>query len=308
MDETQKTEGSFSPKHFFLQLGSLVSLYASVSLFLVLVYAVINKTVGDALYYSSDESAMRFAIAGLVVLFPIYVIISRVIGNMYRANPAHIGSNTKKWITSFTLFVTGAVLAGDLFAVIYAFLEGSTTASFILKALSVFVVLGTTFWYYLQDIKRTDYTNKKISQYYAYSATAALVVFVIVGFLYVGSPVSVTKEKNDAERINDLSSIQYSLTDYWQNTGKLPESLDTLKDPLSGRSIPVDPNGKAYSYTKTGDTTFTLCAVFETESDKDDSMNSIARYPYNEEFFAHGVGETCFERTIDTNIYPIRKN
>ncbi len=308
MDETTKVESHFSPKHFFLQLGSLIALYSSISLFLVLAYAVINKFVGDIVYYSSDEGAMRFAIAGLVVVFPIYVIISRVIGNMYRADSGLTASATKKWVTSFTLFVSGIVLAGDLFAVIYAFLNGSTTASFILKALSVFVVMGVTFWYYLNDIKRTDYSDKKLSQSYAVATIAVLVVFIAIGFMYAKSPFTVRKANNDNQRINDLTSIQYSLADYWQNTGMLPESLDDLKDPLSGRTIPEGPSGDMYTYTKTGEKTFTLCAVFETESNKDDSINSIARYPYNEEFFAHGVGETCFERTIDENIYPVRKN
>ena len=96
MDETTKVESHFSPKHFFLQIGSLVSLYVSISLFLVLVYAEINQTVGDALYYGADESMMRFAIAGLIVAFPIFVIISRVVGNMYRADSDLVVSSLER--------------------------------------------------------------------------------------------------------------------------------------------------------------------------------------------------------------------
>jgi len=295
MDETQKTEEGFSPKHFFLQLGSLVSLYASVSLFLVLVYAVINKTVGDVHYFSNDEGAMRFAIAGLVVLFPLYVIISRVIGNMYRNHANLIHSSTKKWITSVTLFVSGLVLAGDLFAVIYRFLEGSTTASFILKALAVLVVLGTTFWYYLQDIKRTDYSDKKLSQYYGIASAAVIVVFIVVGFAYAKSPVTVRKINNDNQRVSDISLLQNYIVDYWQRTGALPETLAEIEDPILHVSIPEGPNGEVYTYSMKSDVEFELCAVFETDSIKSQVRNYDSHY----DFYAHGVGETCFGRTVD---------
>lgn len=306
-DSKQKTKFSFSPKNFFLHAGSLISLYASIILLLMLIYAIINLTVGES-FYESDNSTIRFAVSGLIVVLPLHIIISIFLGKMYREIKEFAVSHTKKWSGYLTLFLAGVTLAVDLMTVIYRLLEGDTTLAFLLKAIAVFVVVGSVFAYYVKDINKEDYSDKKCSKIFAITAGVLALVFIVTGFMFAGSPNEVRKEKRDQERVYDLQNIQQSVVTYWQEKGTLPENLDQTINPLSGRSIPVDPNGNDYVYKKIGDQTFELCATFETEDHEGEK--SITRYPYMEtnSFFEHGIGEICFEREVDEDVYPIKSN
>ena len=303
-----KPKHHFSPKSFFLHIGALVSLYASVALFLTLVYGIITLSVGESYYIPGTLSSIRFGVAGVIVAFPLYIVLSRFLGNMYRDDKHTIHSLVKKWAGFLTLFLAGIALAIDLMVTIFTFLEGDTTLSFILKALAVLIVFGSVFYYQLADIRREKYSDTTFSKRFASITALVVVVFIIAGFMHAGSPGEVRKQERDQERIDDLWSIQWEITSHWQEKGSIPESLDDLIDPLSGRSIPEDPNGGDYVYTKTGEKTFTLCATFESEYTEDEfNTTRDAYYPYNEDdqFFLHGIGETCFDREIDEDIYPI---
>ena len=101
----------------------------------------------------------------------------------------------------------------------------------------------------------------------------------------------------------------YQKINYWQQKGSLPENLESLKDPISGYSLPLDPESKApYEYKKTGAMSFELCAEFNKESTKD----SMSRMAYIEpvgktpENWQHSAGRNCFSRTIDPELYPVR--
>jgi hypothetical protein len=302
-----KPKHSFLPKNFFLHAGGLISLYASIIFFLTLVYAIITLTVGESFYVPATVSSIRFGVSGIIITFPLYIIISHFLGNMYRENSDTVTSHTKRWSGYMTLFIAGIALAIDLMVVVYTFMEGDTTLAFLFKALAVLAVFATVFFYQFNDIKREDYSNRKFSKKFA-SVTALVVLgFVVTGFMFAGSPESVRKQQRDVERVSDLRSIQQTLTSHWQQKGELPEDLDMLEDALSGRSVSNDPNGEEYTYTKTGEKAFTLCAVFEAEYQGDEfNTTRDAYYSYQEdEFFKHDVGETCFEREIDEDIYPI---
>jgi len=126
-----------------------------------------------------------------------------------------------------------------------------------------------------------------------------------------------------------LQNIQWQVINFWQQKEKLPESLNDLKDPLSGFSLPVDPEfekGINYEYRKIDRLKFELCATFAlpipkgwrenyysgpiplSEGDFKGIGGEMANlYPYPGgagESWAHDAGRTCFERTIDPERYP----
>jgi len=130
-----------SAKDFFLHLGAIVGLYTVAVSFINLLFKIINKAfpeVGANIYVWGGGSEISLPIATLIVFFPIFVILSRLVHKIYIENPAKKDLAIRKWLTYITLFVAGIALAGDLVTVLYKFLDGQDlTAAFMLKALAV---------------------------------------------------------------------------------------------------------------------------------------------------------------------------
>jgi uncharacterized protein YacL len=146
-----------TPKHFVLQLGSLISLYISLGFLLGLLFGIINLKFPDATegYWAleSASSAVRLGIAMVIVFFPTYLILTRLVNKLRRQEKNGSYLNLTKWLVYLSLLVGGGVLLGDLVAVIMTFLEGEITQRFIFKALAVLVVVGLAFHYYILDAR-----------------------------------------------------------------------------------------------------------------------------------------------------------
>ncbi len=148
-----------SPKDVFLHLLAIVTLYTCAVSFLVLTFQYINILFPDALdngYYafSGARTAIRWSIASLVVVFPVYVLTSMHLSKAYRRSAPQRNLRIRKWLVYFTLFAAALIIIGDLVTLINTFLSGELTPRFILKVLSVFFVAGSTFFYYLSDLRK----------------------------------------------------------------------------------------------------------------------------------------------------------
>ncbi len=302
-------ETTSAPKNFFLQLGIIATLYISTISFLSFIFDLINAAFpqnNPYSYYPEDlySGGMRLAISSLIVIFPLFIWLSRI----YRKNSISMSGENKvrKWLLFLTLFLTGAAVATDLIVLINTFLNGEDiTASFILKVLAVFVVCSAIFVFYLKDISGYWNANQKKATIFGYVVSAIVALSIIGGFFYIGSPTTVRNQSQDATRQSDLSTIQWQIVDFYQQKGRLPGTLDEVKDPISGNTIPVDPNtGAAYEYQKTGALTFSLCATFATDSSSKFSSPIVPQGSLNENW-NHSAGHTCFARTIDPERYPV---
>jgi hypothetical protein len=146
-----------SPKDVFLHLLSIVTLYTSATEFLVLLFQYINLAFPDVLEIGYRDSAMgliRWAIATLIVVFPVYLLTSRHLLKVYEKEPAKRNLRIRKWLIYFTLFTAALIVIGDLVTLINSFLQGDLTLRFVLKVFSVFFVAGSVFTYYFWDIKK----------------------------------------------------------------------------------------------------------------------------------------------------------
>lgn len=297
-----------TPKDFFLWLFAMVALYISVGSFLRLLFQYINSVFPDVLDYGFDpySATIRFAIASLLVFFPLYFYLTSTIQNDLRKNQEKRELGIRKWLIFFTLFVAGMTLAGDLVAVLYTFLGGEITVRFFLKALAIFVVIGSVFWYYILDLKGKWLEREKQSRMVGIGAGVVMLTSIIGGFFIMGSPAAQRDLRLDGDRVSDLSSIQSQIVyAHWQAKGVLPKTLSELQDDINYFTVPVDPEtGAAYGYRVTGPTSFELCATFTRPS----RANDTAR-PYMdgmEESWTHKEGEQCFPRTIDPEKFPVR--
>ncbi len=321
MDPVQKPR--VGPKDFFLWLGAMAFLYASVISLLALVFSYIDVLFPNTLeYYNDYSSGIRFSIAALIVVFPIYVFLTRVLHQDLRRNPEKKDLWVRKWLIFLTLFVAGITIAIDLVALINTYLQGEITMRFAWKALSILVVVGAGFAYYAYELKGTWEAKKRESQLIAGAVSLIVLGAIVGGFFIVGSPETQRMLRLDQQRINDLSNIQANVITYWQQKQKLPADLAALEDPLTGFTQPKDPEtGMAYSYRPTDKLAFELCATFDLASSLSaqagGSTNTDMRAPapvttpvkspyYSPygETWDHAAGQACFTRTIDPDKFP----
>jgi Domain of unknown function (DUF5671) len=295
-------------KHFVLQLGSVITLYLSVSFLIVLLFAIINLKFPDAAeYFYAAEGAnysVRLGIAMLLVFFPTYLYLTRLVNTAKRKESLTSYTGLTKWLMYLSLLIGGGILLGDLVTIILTYLNGEMTTRFILKATVLMVVVATVFYYYLQDARGYWYTHEKQSKLFGAFFAGIVIISIVSGFMYTDSPSSVREKRLDAQQITDLQAIQWQIETYYTDNNTLPSSLATFSD--KNFPLPTAPEGRdAYSYESTA-SDFKLCATFETASEGDLSDQMIQTFPgelrpiLNAENWYHTTGRYCFERQLAT--------
>lgn len=301
------------PRDVFLHLLAIVTLYWSSVSFVALCWQYINYFFTDVLdaryygYYSGFSGPIRFAVASLIIVFPVFLLVSWFLNKIYSKESQVRESKIRKWLIYLTLFVAALVIIGDLISVINTFLGGEITARFVLKALSVLLVAAVVFGYYLDDVRREK--ASKFAKYFAIGSGAVVLVAVVGAFFIIGSPAKARLMQLDQQKVNDLQNIQSQIVNYWQKKGQLPPNLGELNDSISGYFVPDDPqNDKPYEYAikDSKDLIFELCADFNLSSDKSQIAPKYA-YPAHDgilQNWEHSDGRICFERKIDKQLYP----
>ena len=327
MNHESSAPAKKSPKDFFLYLIANAALYYCAVWLITLWWQYINRffpAPGRNLYLYEEgwiPSIMRWAIASLIIVFPAYLVLARYLSRDLDAHPEKRELKTRKWLMYLAVSVAGVTIAGDLIALLYRFLEGNFLFSFFLKVCAVLVVAGLVFGYYLYELRRDGSTSSPQAAgrtaprrgAFRWTAVALVAASLIGAFFVVGSPKTARLRNYDRTRVMDLQSIQWQIVNFWQQKERLPVALEELADPLSGFVLPRDPETDAgYDYQPLAQFSFELCARFSAER-KDDSSAMAGRVPkpaepFGEETFAywnHGIGTTCFTRTIDPKKYPL---
>lgn len=327
----------------FLYLGIAISLIVSVTNLLQIIFAAIDRKFIDILsaiqYVDSTQSDVRFAIASLVVMFPIYLGLSWYVSNDIKKYLFKQDITVRKVMIYCTLFVAVLTLIGTLVSAIYTYLGGEITIRFGLKAAAVFAVALGLFGYYYYALKR-DYAKTTVVPLLITIVASVLVIASVVWSVsIIGTPTEMRAKKIDSTRLSDISRIQQEVFNKVQASDKLPVSLLDLDNAFQGYQVPVDPITKEkYGYkilqqpvVKMNYTTnrkeltvsaiFELCATFDTVRKVDsrgqmippkgegfaiDSFYSAQNYYYEGDqspFWNHDIGETCFRRIISPDMY-----
>ena len=146
---------------------------------------------------------------------------------------------------------------------------------------------------------------------FSYIIIAVVAIAIIAGFFVLGTPQAERLKKIDYQKTFNLQDLQYQVIEYWQNKKKLPENQDQLINDVIGKRPPVDPETKApyvYRIVEGKELTFEICADFLTESGSSDLVEPYPLYGYYgtepaDWNWQHGIGQTCFERTIDPDLF-----
>ena len=331
--ETTQTK-SLTPKFFFISLGVLVTLITSVSSFLILLFEVLNKKFPDALnstyqygYNSYNFDGIRATLATLIIFFPVFLILSYFWRKLLKIEMGLKDSVIFRWMIYLVIFIASLVVVIDLVTLVRYFVSGEITNRFVYKVLGTAVVSSLVGFNYFFELKSHDKENSKnkLSCLYAIISVAIFLCLIVWSFSVMGSPAKQRAWRLDDKRVSDLQNIQYQVINYWQQKEKLPTALTDLSNPISGYSLPVDPEfekGKNYEYIPGDKLSFQLCATFTAEMPKGwqeynygggmpiyreatDVAVSSSPYPGGvNDSWDHKIGRTCYTRTIDKDIYP----
>jgi hypothetical protein len=290
----------------FFHLLMFASFYATVIAGLSLLLRYIDRLLADAAErhrFGSEAwelSAIRWSLAFLIVSFPLYLLLSRLLLREMRAHPERSWSVVRRWLTYLTLFLASLALAGDVIALVFRLLEGELTARFLLKVLAVSIVAGLSFTYYLLSLRlpAAGPGATRLHRSFGGAAGALVLVTLVWGFVLAGSPAVERVRKLDERRIEDLQAIHDEIVNLSLGDARaeppderrlqrpLPRTLEELAQSARHRRPDiVDPEtGEPYEYIVLDETRFRLCATFRLE-----------RNEKSEPVWNHASGRHCFE-------------
>lgn len=319
-----------TPKDFFLHFGALVALYAAATALINLSFSVINYYFPDALAGYFYGNSVAWPISTLVVLVPILYVLEWLINRDIAKMPEKAGLWVRSWKIYIIIFSAIALVGGDLIALINTYLNGEITSRFVYKIIVILLVGGVVGKYYFYSLFTNFKMSRLATRVHPWFGLVLVIAAIIAGFVAVGSPATQRAYRFDSQRVNDLSTIQSYVVNYWQQKQKLPVALADLNDSLSGFTVPIDPETKtAYEYSVKGimgtkdapsGLAFELCATFSRALQDDKGRGAYygggmsyptvaydASYPLGggQDSWKHEAGRTCFTRTIDPDKYPV---
>lgn len=149
-----------SPREAFLYLVLFATLYLSAWHLGSLLFDLINAAIPDpadlGFAVQMRDDSMRFSVASLVIAFPVYLFVARLLSRELARNPVKRLSAVRRWLTYLTLFLAVTVIVCDLIALVNNVLGGDLTLRFTLKVLVVGVIAGAIFGFYLVDLRREE--------------------------------------------------------------------------------------------------------------------------------------------------------
>lgn len=296
----------------FILLGIVASALGT------LFFQVINIAFPDALdiansstYIQAERmSAIHYAIAALIIGFPLYFFALRVWFRKFREDEGRTESKLSKWLTYLVLLITAVTMVGDLITVVFTVLQGEITVRFFLKALTILIIAGTIFGFYYLERRKIQYRidiSRSVFLYFARGTALFVVVGIVLGFFASGSPTTQRNRTLDQTRAQHLESLASCIEQYAGNLGALPTTLNDLRQSSQYNycsSYMQDPETmQSYSYrvvtpsrmegsARVGE--FELCATF-TQASPGTFESTAQESGYGDVTIwqAHGTGRSC---------------
>jgi type II secretory pathway pseudopilin PulG len=294
----------------FLYLVLFATLYTSAFNTGQVLFCLIERWLPDALQgpyeWGRFSEWIRGSTAGIIIAFPIFLVLSRVIGREVAREPEKRGSPIRKWLTYLTLLIAALVMIGDLTVLVTRVLGGELPPRFLLKALVVFLIAATVFGHYLADLRREEQeAGAPVAATGLVARVAAVTVFVVMlsGLFFSGSPRQARWQQLDDQRVEALRTASSALQTYYNRRGVLPDSLEALlrlPDTFVPGGLRDPETNEPYGYERIDSLTYQLCARFRTA---DTLGASRRRNPAmaGSEFWEHGAGRKCFRLEVLRN-------
>ncbi|MBV8816842.1 MAG: hypothetical protein JO022_00720 [Acidobacteriaceae bacterium] len=246
--------------------------------------------------------SVTWQMASIAVAFPIFAVVMRIILREAAHSPERLQSGVRRWLTYIALLLTASGVLCDLIAFLDRFLQGGLTTRFVLKVLTVLVICGAIFVYYLGSLRwgRSDdelRQAKKRSLIFGAGSLAVVVIAFCTGLTIAGTPSVQRLVEADRRRVDDLRQLAAGM--YGRHQRSLNPQTQALPPRLSDAvgvdaTRRVDPaSGRPYEYIPLEGTRYQLCAAFAV-TNADEVPAPI--------FWRHEAGRTCF--TFDAKESP----
>jgi hypothetical protein len=293
-----RSGGGESSRDAFLYLLSFSTLATWASALGSMLFQLIDIWLPDLVgreTYINVRTAVTWQMASIVVAFPVFLLVMRTILHEAQERPERLQSGVRKWLTYIALLLTAGGMICDLIWFVDYFLTGELTSRFVSKALTVMLICGAIFIYYVGSLRWDRDTNVAFalrrSLKFGIGATAALVVAFVLGLGVAGTPTAQRRLEADVRRSQDLQSIARAIHFSYErekgSSASLPASLGDFVGKGVQRSQTLDPEtGKIYEYRVKNGLTYELCGVFAGAEE--------AGRGYRSQFWYHGTGRTCF--------------
>jgi hypothetical protein len=290
---TRKRSGA-AAKDAFYYLLAFSTLATWTIGFGSLMFTLIENWIADPLaqgpygYTNYSNSVLASSIASILVAFPIYLFVMRLIIRDARHDPEKLDSGVRKWLTYIALLIAAGVMIGDLVTVLEFFLRGEFTSRFLAKAGTVIVISGAVLWYYLGELKRpASEARSALDLRDAGAATGAglaIGIAVVLGFLSLGGPSNQRLVQADNKRIENLVMLATQVNSKWSSSNRtLPSNIEglpaySLRDPVTQQP---------YGYRARSANEYEVCAAFDRDNRKDAPVAENT-------FWNHPKGHFCF--------------
>ncbi len=148
-----------SARDAFMYVVMFVTLFISAYNLGSLIFELLDRAYPDPasdVYRMPTLQAVRWSISSLIVAFPLFLFVSRAVGREFQREPTKRASRVRRNLTYVTLFIASLVLIGDFISLVYNFLGGELTQRFVFKVLTVGLIAGSIFVYYLLDLRADE--------------------------------------------------------------------------------------------------------------------------------------------------------
>jgi hypothetical protein len=151
----------------FLYLVSFIALYVTAFSLITLIFGFIDRAFFDPLSYRGAyqreflSGAIVTALSSIIITFPVYLFLMWRLTKDSAVYPERRQSRLRKWLTYLTLVVGSSIIVGDLITLLAKLLGGDLTVPFILKVLTILLVIGSIFAYYLWDLRQSEKVDQE---------------------------------------------------------------------------------------------------------------------------------------------------
>ncbi|MGA9673269.1 MAG: DUF5671 domain-containing protein [Terracidiphilus sp.] len=266
-----------------------------------LAFSLIDRWLADPLFRNYGQTfntyTVTMSLAGVIVAFPLYLLVSRVVLREAAADPDRLDSGIRKWLTYMALVIAASVFMGDLITALAYLLRGELTSRFLARSVTVFVLSSGVFWYYFGGLRKVEAAAGWFGRDRVMTVASSMVVatMIYLGFMQLGAPGAQRKLVADRQRVQQLYELSSGIGYYWHNyASKLPASLAEVP------GAHIDPTTReAFEYHPGGGSQYQLCAVFAASGPRDDN-NQPPRVDPNA--WTHPAGRHCFQ--LDASAPP----
>jgi len=269
------------------------------------IFQIINHYWPDAVVNSRGQvgGPLRWSVAALLVASPIYFWVSWKIKRDLVKGLTSAVSKTRRVIIYLALFLASAVMIVDVITLVFNFVGGELTGRFLLKVLVILLIGGWISWHYwrclLAPLNNNQVYKKNFNKAEALFYIIVVLAILTFGFTLAGNPLEQQKLVRDQRRVSDLQQLFYAVQNYYDNAtqASLPDNLNEIKSPSYYEWQPLDPlTGQPYVYNKLTDSTFELCADFESANAVNNNLGYISDISWS-----HPAGHYCFTLTVSTS-------